>query len=831
MRLPVRAITGHLVWGRDGSVWAVYRIESFAYAHLSARDKLTLHGKLRGLLMSLPAASRLLSVCRRLDPGLVVDRMIEGVDLISNPVWTGIAEQTLELLSEVELFERRNYLAVKLPDQGVDGWRTAFGAALTSFTDGLLPAAPIPAGEIEQRVRQAATVEARLGSLGFDRASAGERRWLYARALRRGVFEPYLDESWEPQVRILGEGPRASVATPSLASLGDAIVKEGGYRDDPGRPRHRRYLRIETPQGVAYQTYLVMAEMPREFVFPGGNGEWFHHLNAFPYPVDWCVLLTSVPNQTAQARSRKQQRELANQVSEWESEPSGAPSSLAAASVGLDAERSELSANPATPECEATIVFSLAASSLEELEAQAAHLQSAFQPNEYALPRPTGGQASLATAMLPGSALPQVARDYTQYLLPRDLAAGMPFAGADVGDPSGMLLGYTLDGGTFQPVLFDPAWGPAHDRSGSIGIFGALGYGKSQTAKLLAYGALARGHQVVIVDRTSMGEYVQFSKVAPGTAQVVRLDSDARVCLDPMRVFSARERVQRTIGFLPLLTGTSATDLEGMALAKAVREAAASDPGAGLPAVIEALRGRGDDEAARVVRQKVEGFAEGDLAHLAFGDGEPLKLHADCIVFHTPHLSLPSKEQLASEYLARRLLPEQIFGQALLYLVAAVSRSVIFSNRGRFGVQLLDEASFLVASPQGLELVLEGIRDGRKHNAALWVLSQHPHDLMDERLADLLGAKLVFRQSRGAAAAALRFLEMDTDDQAAVEMITGSLRTGQCLLRDLHGRIGLVQVLDAPTPELREAFSTRPASTPLPAPPRDAAIAPVTARV
>jgi hypothetical protein len=829
MRLPVRAITGHLAWGRDGSVWAVYRVESFAYAHLSARDKLALHGRLRGLLMALPAQSRLLSVCRRLDPGLIVDRMIEGVDLARTPVWASIAEQTLELLGEVELFERRNYLAVKLPDHGAEGWRSALGAAIASITDGLLPAPPIPAREIDLRARQAATLEAQLGNLTFERASAGELRWLYARALRRGVFEPYLDESWEPQVRILGAGPQARVATPSLASLGDAIVKEGGYPDDPGRPRHRRYLRVETPHGIAYQTYMVVAEMPREYVFPGGTGEWFQHLNAFPYPVDWCVLLTAVPNQTAQARSRKQQRELANQVSEWESEPSGAPSSLAAASAGLDEERTELSANPATPECEATIVFSLAASSLDELEAQAAHLQSSFQPNEYALPRPTGGQASLATAMLPGSALPQVARDYTQYLLPRDLAAGMPFAGADVGDDSGMLLGYTLDGGTFQPVLFDPAWGPAHDRSGSLGIFGALGYGKSQTAKLLAYGALARGHQIVIVDRTSMGEYVQFSRVVPGTAQVVRLDSEARVCLDPMRVFTGRERVQRTVGFLTLLTGTSATDLEGMALAKAVRDACA-DPTAGLRAVIEALRRR-DDEAARVVRQKVEGFAEGDLAHLAFGDAEPLKLHADCIVFHTPNLSLPSKEQLASEYLARRLLPEQIFGQALLYLVAAVSRSVIFSNRGRFGVQLLDEASFLVASPQGLELVLEGIRDGRKHNAALWVLSQHPHDLMDERLADLLGAKLVFRQSRGAASAALRFLEMDADDQAAVEMITGSLRTGQCLLRDLHGRIGLVQVLDAPTPELREAFSTRPATTVLRPPPRDAAIAPVTARV
>jgi hypothetical protein len=138
---------------------------------------------------------------------------------------------------------------------------------------------------------------------------------------------------------------------------------------------------------------------------------------------------------------------------------------------------------------------------------------------------------------------------------------------------------------------------------------------------------------------------------------------------------------------------------------------------------------------------------------------------------------------------------------------------VIFTNRNRFGIQLLDEASFLLASPQGLELVLEGIRDGRKHNAALWVLSQHPNDMIDDRLADLIGIKLVFRQSRGAASAALRFLEMDDTDAETLELVTAGLATGSCLMRDVHGRIGMVQVMDAPTEELREAFSTRPSES------------------
>ena len=45
-------------------------------------------------------------------------------------------------------------------------------------------------------------------------------------------------------------------------------------------------------------------------------------------------------------------------------------------------------------------------------------------------------------------------------MLTQDLAAGSPFCGPEVGDPSGLLLGLSLDGGTGMPVMFDPALGP-----------------------------------------------------------------------------------------------------------------------------------------------------------------------------------------------------------------------------------------------------------------------------------------------------------------------------------------------------------------------------------
>src|SRR5205807_4328736 len=170
-------------------------------------------------------------------------------------------------------------------------------------------------------------------------------------------------------------------------------------------------------------------------------------------------------------------------------------------------------------------------------------------------------------------------RDYVHHLLCRDLAAGMPFGAAGVGDPQGMLLGYCVDAGTFRPVLFDPAYGPSINRSGSLGAFGALGSGKSYFVKSVVHATLARGGRVAVLDRTAAGEYVRLAGVVPGRAEVIPLAEGSSVCLDPLRVFSGDDRIGVATGFLTLLTGGAPNDPDGIALAEAVRSEAARPGG------------------------------------------------------------------------------------------------------------------------------------------------------------------------------------------------------------------------------------------------------------
>jgi hypothetical protein len=384
----------------------------------------------------------------------------------------------------------------------------------------------------------------------------------------------------------------------------------------------------------------------------------------------------------------------------------------------------------------------------------------------------------------------------------------MPFGGAAVGDPQGALLGYCTDAGTFRPVLFDPAYGPAINRSGSLGAFGALGSGKSYFMKSVVHATLARGGRVAVLDRTATGEYVRLAGVMPGRSEVIPVTEGSPVCLDPLRVFSGDERIGVAAGFLTLLTGAAANDPEGIALQEAVRSEAAR-PGGRLSAVIEALEhAAARDPAAGAASRGLRHALGHPLARFAVGDGPLARLDADYLVFHAPGLSLPDREVALREHLARRLPAEQVLSQAVLYLVAAVARHVIFSDPGRFAAALFDEAWYLTSSLQGRALLLDGIRDGRKHNAAIWLVSQHSDDLGDDALAHLLGPRFVFRQARAAAPAALHFVGIEASERAVDALALAP--EGTCLFRDVRDRVGRVHILPAMTSELHGAFDTNP---------------------
>ena len=810
MKPPARAIVGNLVWGTDGGVWATWRVDPLPLSYQPRQDQLAAHARLRGVLVGLPEESMLLSVCERLDPWDVLADMVQDIDLDAHPAWAQVADASAGWLAGMPggLFRRRFYVCARV---GTDV-PASVGDRLRGFAGrwGTGPTT-VPAQRIDDAARAARSVAARLSAhVELSGVSAGELRWLFARGLRREIGDPAFDASWEPRSQRRGG---------VVAQLTDAVVKEGGTRADEGRPRHRRYLRVDAGGRVGFQTVLAVADMPHRFAFPG-TGECLTAADSFDFPVDWCIRLRSVPNELAQPKLRRQHRELIGQFDEYDGEIAGAPPELSDAVAGIESMRARLASSPSEPELWATVLFSVAAADLTELERRATAVAGRLEPYEFGAGRPTGGQMALTRAFLPGTTAPGVCDDYRQYLLAGDLAGTAPLTATTVGDPTGLLAGVSVDAGVPVPVLFDPTFPPRVGASASVGVCGALGSGKSFFLKRLCWDTIARGGQVVTIDRTAMGEYVRFARSVPGRTQIVELGPDASVCLDPLVVFDGDTRTTVALGFLSLLAGCATQSEEGATLAEAVHHVA--DGRGRLSDVVDTLvdGGHCGDEIARSLGRRLDHFRRLGIGRLAFTSTDRVEVvdrDADLVVFWAPHLALPDRDTLTSEHLARQMLPEQIIGNALLYLVAALGREVIFSDPGRFGAALYDEAWALLGSPHGQRLLLEGVRDGRKHNGAVWLASQHPADLGHGELVDLLGPRFVFRQAPGAVAPSLRVLGADHTSDAA-DVIAG-LGTGECLYRDARGRIGRLQVTPPVLDHVAATLDTTPTTTqPHPAP-------------
>jgi hypothetical protein len=805
--LPVRAIVGHLVWGADGSVWACFQVEPFAYPHRSVRDAREVQARTLGALLSLPRHSLILSVARILSAAELERRIRGRVEAEEAPGWAAHARRTAARLASQPVYERLWLLAVRLPDPGgarrlADWLRQAasevgagFGSPHTPPTRHSVTAAAVQAEALEEQLSQHLRV----------RRFEGQRlRWLYERAVLRGITEPPLPDL----------GGREGGAVTRLDR--DAVYIEGGRRDDPDRPRHWRYLAVEHPDhGVGYQTFSCLAETPAAWTFPYGSGEWLWHLDdQLPFPVDWALRIERVDNDAARRRALRAKRNLVGQLEEPGGDPAGPATSLSAAAEAVDDHRSRLEANPALPAFRATTIVALAQRRFDVLERRAALLESTFWAAEHNFYRPTGAQLACFTAMLPGSAAPAVVSEYAQDLLPDGLASAMPFAGSGVGDPQGMLLGHSLDTLCPRPILLDPAHGPRDlNRSGSVAAVGELGAGKSFLAKTLALNTVAMGGQVVAVDRTEHAEYTRLAQVISGTGQVVEITDAATVCLDPFRVFDTDElRLRCGVGFITLLTATPPGSGPGTYCHRAAQRTLEAAREAGKPPrlgdIVDHLDAAGG--AASEVADKLRALSSISYGRLVFGDpGPPVDLDADYVCFHLPGLRLPRRNANRDD-----LLPEELLGQAILYLVASFSRRVLFRHPGRFAALLLDEAHALTANPQGRALVGDLIRDGRKHFAAVWAFSQLPTDLggdpHDESLEALLGYRVVFRQARQTAPPALAFLGSDDRDDN-VEAVT-SLGTGECLLRDPTGRLGVVRISPPDDPATVAAFSTTPLS-------------------
>ncbi|WP_394426952.1 ATP-binding protein [Streptomyces sp. SGAir0957] len=824
MRLPIRHIAKNLLFTTHGMTWALWRVEAANFSHAPAAAKRRRLAALESLFKALTGEPMLLSLCPQVDPVTVVSAMIADVDLARSPRYEQLGHTVLDQLGEMELTGRTDWLAIPLPAPSrsaglAEAWRAA--RAELSLQLGLMPA-PITETEIAARVEQARRMQAQWpAGIAMRPATEAEILWIYGHSARRGLAEPLLPDGSEPALR--GRGRTA-------ASLGEFVVAEGGTdytrRTTADNPFKRRYLQVASESGDSYQALLALSEMPEAFALPGAA--YLQQLDDLAYPVDWCARLRIEPGRKAEAKTRKRIVHLRNQVAEYDGDLAGPPASIAKNTEDAEEYRDRLTASAREVEVRAMITLAVWGDTPDVAQDRAAALVSDFGSGEYTFSRPLGAQSELWQAMQPGFRTPRVTLEYAQYLLARDFAMAMPWCGSALGDDRGGLYGLQMASGGARPVLLDPARGPRDaNTSACMAFLGELGAGKSVAMKSAVYNVLSRGARpgephsrgrAVIVDRTNEEEWVRFAKACPGTTQVIRIGQRSEVSLDPLRLFAPRGpkiAARFTESFLTLLLGTKPMELEGVALSEAV-ETVLQHPRPSMRALMHELTARGEnDPAAHGLARKLRAVSRKDLAAVVFDENLPVvDADADAVVFAVNSLALPKKAELDSAHRIERLEFEKVLGRAVMYLIAALARDMVMANKDEFGVVVIDECWWLTSSDEGLDLVLELLRDGRKHKAAAYLGSHDADDIgpsSSEKgliIRGLIPHKLVFRQTdRKLAARALDFIGLDPADSDLLDRVTSHLspvnltgaekqaRLGECLYRDLAGRIGLMKIL------------------------------------
>ncbi|MHB1567603.1 MAG: ATP-binding protein [Solirubrobacteraceae bacterium] len=395
-------------------------------------------------------------------------------------------------------------------------------------------------------------------------------------------------------------------------------------------------------------------------------------------------------------------------------------------------------------------------------------------------------------------------RDYVQQMTVEQFGAAVATATRFVGSPSGPYLGYSPTG-TPRPVRYDPTQAPREDRASAVLLVGTLGSGKTIATQLIELAAERRGSLVVDFDPKPDHALHAVTGLA-GRVQILELSGDPaqQGRLDPLRIGLPELREELAASYLlDLLPGNPGRWENAVSLA--VRDTA-RQPHAGLGDLVARMCGSETPEAKRA-GQALEVISELGLARLAFGSGEHTALQAQrpLTTIRMPGLTLPDPAAARESYTRAERV-----SVATLSLVAAYALRLISSDRSRHKVIGLDEIWFLLASPQGRQVINRLVRLCRAYNATLLLGTHRIGDLGE--LAELIGTVFLFGQdSDKAASDALRFIGLEPT--RALVALVREFRAGRCLMRDLAGHVGEVQI-DLVARELLDALSTTPGRQP-----------------
>ena len=571
----------------------------------------------------------------------------------------------------------------------------------------------------------------------------------------------------------------------------------------------QRYLRLEHEDKESYVSYFTVNAIVGELDFPSSEIFYFQQ-QQFTFPVDTSMNVEIVENRKALTTVRNKKKELKDLDNHAYQAGSETSSNVVDALDSVDELETDLDQSKESM-YKLSYVVRVSADDLDELKRRCDEVKDFYDDLNVKLVRPAGDMLGLHSEFLPASK--RYINDYVQYVK-SDFLAGLGFgATQQLGENTGIYMGYSVDTGRnvyLQPSLASQGVKGTVTNALASAFVGSLGGGKSFCNNLLVYYAVLFGGQALLLDPKS--ERGNWKETLPEIAHEINIvnltsDKDNAGLLDPFVIMkNVKDAESLAIDILTFLTGISSRDGEKFpVLRKAVRSVTQSDS-RGLLHVIDELR-REDTPVSRNIADHIDSFTDYDFAHLLFSDGtveNAISLDNQLNIIQVADLVLPDKDTTFEEYTTIELL-----SVSMLIVISTFALDFIHSDRSIFKIVDLDEAWAFLNVAQGETLSNKLVRAGRAMQAGVYFVTQSSGDVSKESLKNNIGLKFAFRSTDiNEIKQTLEFFGIDKDDENNQKRLR-DLENGQCLLQDLYGRVGVVQIHPV-FEELLHAFDTRP---------------------
>ena len=806
---PIKYIDNNLVWNKDNEVFAYYELVPYNYSFLSAEQKFIVHDSFRQLI----AQSREGKIHAL---QIATESSIRSMQEQSKKLVTGklkevayqkIDEQTEALVSMIgnNQVDYRFFLGFKLmvteEQLNLKNIKKSVWLTFTEFLHEVNHTlmndfVSMPNDEINRYMKMEKLLENKISRrFKVRRLEINDFGYLMEHLYGR---DGIAYEDYEYQL------PKKKLNKETLIKYYDLIRPTRCVIEES-----QRYLRLEHEDKESYVSYFTVNAIVGELDFPSSEIFYFQQ-QQFTFPVDTSMNVEIVENRKALTTVRNKKKELKDLDNHAYQAGSETSSNVVDALDSVDELETDLDQTKESM-YKLSYVIRVSAPDLDELKRRCDEVKDFYDDLNVKLVRPAGDMLGLHSEFLPASK--RYINDYVQYVK-SDFLAGLGFgATQQLGENTGIYMGYSVDTGRnvyLQPSLASQGVKGTVTNALASAFVGSLGGGKSFCNNLLVYYAVLFGGQALLLDPKS--ERGNWKETLPEIAHEINIvnltsDKDNAGLLDPFVIMkNMKDAESLAIDILTFLTGISSRDGEKFpVLRKAVRSVTQSDS-RGLLHVIDELR-REDTPISRNIADHIDSFTDYDFAHLLFSDGtveNAISLDNQLNIIQVADLVLPDKDTTFEEYTTIELL-----SVSMLIVISTFALDFIHSDRSIFKIVDLDEAWAFLNVAQGETLSNKLVRAGRAMQAGVYFVTQSSGDVSKESLKNNIGLKFAFRSTDiNEIKQTLEFFGIDKDDENNQKRLR-DLENGQCLLQDLYGRVGVVQIHPV-FEELLHAFDTRP---------------------